>query len=187
MAVETDKRPFRVKPAKTIFSDNESVLFEAQLYNANFEAVNTPDVQMQITDESGKNYTFQFNKNEHNYSLDAGFLPAGNYRYSASVALGNNHYKSEGKFAVAALQLEDINTVADWKLLQNLASAHNGKMQTLEKADEIAENLLSANTLKPVLYDTTTTQNAIDLRWIFALLILLLSAEWFVRKWSGSY
>ncbi|HEY0261405.1 MAG TPA: hypothetical protein VGB95_00130, partial [Chitinophagales bacterium] len=187
LAVETDKRPFRAKPAKTIFSDNESVSFDAQLYNANFEMVNTADVQMNITDENGKTYNFEFNKNESYYTLDAGFLPAGNYHFSASASLGNNRYKSEGKFAVAALQLEDLNTVADFKLLQNLASARNGKMETLQSAEKIADELLSANTLKPVLYDTVTTQSAIDLKWIFALLILLLSAEWFVRKWSGSY
>lgn len=187
IAVETDKRPFRVKPIKTIFSDNENVLFEAQLYNSNYEAVNTPDVQLNITDESGKTYNFQFNKNESYYTLDAGFLPAGNYNYSAWTTLGNNRYKSGGNFSVAALQLEDINTVADWKLLQNLATAHNGSIQTLHTADKIADDLLSANTLKPVLYDTTTTQSAIDLKWIFALLMLFLSVEWFLRKWSGSY
>ncbi len=187
LAAEADKRPFRVTPAKTVFSENETVLFGAQLYNANYEAVNTPDVSMDITNESGKTYNFRFSKNENSYTLNTGFLPSGNYRYSASATFGSNRYKADGKFAVAALQLEDVNTVADFKLLQNLASAHNGKMESLETAEKIADELLSANTLKPVLYDTTTTQSAIDLKWIFALLILLLSAEWFVRKWSGGY
>lgn len=187
LATEADKRPFRVTPAKTVFNENETALFDAQLYNANYEAVNTPDVTMDITNEEGKTYNFRFSKNENSYILNAGFLPSGNYRYSASATLGNNRYKADGKFAVSALQLEDINTVADFKLLQNIASAHNGKMESIETSENIADELLSANTLKPILYDTTTTKSAIDLKWIFALLILLLSAEWFIRKWSGSY
>lgn len=187
LAAETDKRPFRVTASKMVFSENEPLLFDAQLYNANFEMVNTPDVTMDIINENGETYNFQFSKNDRYYTLDAGFLPTGNYRYLATVSLGNNRYKAEGKFAVSALQLEDFNTVADFKLLKNLSASHNGKMVTLPEAEKIADELLSTNTLKPILYDTVTTQNAIDLKWIFALFMLLLSAEWFIRKWSGSY
>lgn len=187
LSVETDKRPFRVNAAKTIFADNEAIQFDAQLYNANFEMVNGTDVDMKIKDEAGKTYDFKFNKNDNYYTLNAGFLPSGSYKYSASTKLGANAYKVDGQFSVSSLQLEEINTVADFKLLNSLALAHNGKMVSLDETDKIAEELLAKKELKPILYDKFSTESAINLKWIFALLILLLSLEWFIRKWSGGY
>jgi hypothetical protein len=69
LSVETDKRPFRVNAAKTIFADNEAIQFDAQLYNANFEMVNGTDVDMKIKDEAGKTYDFKFNKNDNYFTL----------------------------------------------------------------------------------------------------------------------
>ncbi len=187
LSVETDKRPFRVNAAKTIFSDNEAIQFDAQLYNANFEMVNGTDVDMKIKDESGKTFDFKFNKNDNYYTLNAGFLPSGSYRYSASTKLGANNYKVDGQFSISSLLLEEINTVADFKLLNSLAITHNGKMVSLKETEKIADELLAKQELKPILYDKFSTESAINLKWIFALLILLLSLEWFIRKWSGGY
>jgi hypothetical protein len=39
-----------------------SVIFNGELYNEAYELVNTPDVKLNITDKSGKQYPFIFNK-----------------------------------------------------------------------------------------------------------------------------
>ncbi|HLP19362.1 MAG TPA: hypothetical protein VK174_03640, partial [Chitinophagales bacterium] len=88
LAVKNDKRPFRVNLAKNIFQDNEAVTFDAQLYNANYELINSPDVEMKITGED-KTYDYKFSKTENAYNLNAGFLPVGNYSYTATTRLGN--------------------------------------------------------------------------------------------------
>ena len=187
LSVKSDKRPFRVNLQKNIFQDNEAITFDAQLYNANFELVNTADVAMKIKGEDGKEYDYKFNKTDNAYTLNAGFLPVGSYAYNASVKFGNGEYNAGGKFSVSPLQLEEMRTRADHQVLYQLASQHNGVMHHVSDIEKIAEEIDSKNQLKPILYDTFVTENAINLKWIFFLILALISAEWFMRKYLGGY
>jgi hypothetical protein len=187
LAVKGDKRPFQVSLPKNIFQDNEAVTFDAQLYNANYELVNTPDVDLKIRSEDGREYPFKFNKTDNYYTLNAGFLPVGSYTYTAAVRLGANAYKAEGRFSISPLQLEELRTVADHKVMYQLATQHQGQMYHATDFEKIAYDILAKNQLKPILYDTFLTESAINLRWIFFLILLLLSAEWFMRKYLGGY
>lgn len=187
LAVKDDKRPFRVNLQKNIFQDNEAITFDAQLYNANYELINSADVDMHITGEDGKDYDYKFNKTENAYNLNAGFLPTGNYSYTASVKFGNGNYTASGKFSVSPLQLEEMRTRADHQVLYQLASQHNGAMHHLNDLEDIANEIDSKNQLKPILYDTFITESAINLNWIFFLVLILISAEWFIRKYLGGY
>ena len=187
LSVKADKRPFRVNLPKNIFQDNEAITFDAQLYNANYELINSADVEMKITGEDGKSYDYKFNKTENAYNLNAGFLPVGNYNYNASVKFGNSTYTANGKFSVSPLQLEEMRTRADHQVLYQLASQHNGVMHYMNDMEKIADEIDSKNQLKPILYDTFMTESAINLKWIFFLLLTLISAEWFIRKYLGGY
>jgi len=53
--------------------------------------------------------------------------------------------------------------------------------------EKIADDIQAQNQLKPILYDTFLTESAINLKWIFFLILILLSAEWFLRKYLGGY
>ncbi|MCB0640127.1 MAG: hypothetical protein KDC44_00745, partial [Phaeodactylibacter sp.] len=50
LSLKEDKRRFRVSLGKNIFNENESLLFNAELYNESFELINEPDVTLVITD-----------------------------------------------------------------------------------------------------------------------------------------
>lgn len=187
LSVVNDKRPFKVNTAKMLFAENEPILFDAQLYNANFEMINSSDVEMIITNEQGQKFDYKFNKSENFYTLNAGFMPSGNYSFAASTNFGGAKYSVSGKFSVSALQLESSQIVANHELLNQLAIAKGGFMTTVNDIDKIADNLLEENKLKSLLYDSITTENGINLKWIFALIALLLFSEWALRKWSGGY
>jgi hypothetical protein len=80
-----------------------------------------------------------------------------------------------------------MRTVADHNLLYQLASQHNGKLYHSNDFEKIAEDINATNKLKPILFDTYKTESAINLKWIFVLLLLLISGEWFTRKYLGGY
>ncbi len=187
LSVKADKRPFRVNLPKNIFQDNEAITFDAQLYNANYELINSADVEMKIIGEDSKEYEYKFNKTENAYNVNVGFLPVGNYSYNAAVKFGNGTYTANGKFSVSPLQLEEMRTRADHQVLYQLASQHNGAMHYLNDMEKIADEIDLKNQLKPILYDTFMTESAINLKWIFFLLLTLISAEWFIRKYLGGY
>ncbi|HRN95458.1 MAG TPA: hypothetical protein PL084_12105, partial [Chitinophagales bacterium] len=92
-----------------------------------------------------------------------------------------------GKFSVSPLQLETTRTRADYELMMQLAAKHNGKTYALQNLEKSAEDILALDSLKPVIFDNYITENAINLKWIFALLIALFSLEWFARKYLGAY
>ncbi len=187
LSVKADKRPFRVNLPKNVFQDNEAITFDAQLYNASYELINTPEVDMKIQGEDGKSYGFKFNKTETAYELNAGFLPVGGYSYTATTQSANNTLTVSGKFSVSPLQLEEMRTQADYKVLYQLATQHTGNMYGLKDAGKIAEDIEAKNQLKLVLFDTFQTESAINLKWIFFLLLALVSVEWAIRKYLGGY
>lgn len=184
---KTDKRPFRVVTPKSIFNENEQISFDARLLNASFEMVNQPEVEMEIKNENGEQFNFQFVRTENAYILNAGNLPIGTYTYTAKTSLGGKNYTASGKFNISPLQLESLRTRADFEMLMQLAAKHNGKTYSLQNMNESAADMLALDAVKPVIYDTYITENAINLKWIFAFIALLLSAEWFTRKYLGAY
>jgi len=52
---------------------------------------------------------------------------------------------------------------------------------------KLEDAIRKSETIKPVLYEQRSTRPLIDLKWIFFLLLFLLSLEWFIRKWQGAY
>lgn len=187
LSLREDKRQFKVQLDKSVYMENEDVQFQAQLYNDNYELINTPDATVTITDEEGKDYPKQFNKTGNAYSLNAGSFKVGNYKYHASVPYNGKNLTFDGQLSVSPMELEATNTVADHHLLYQLSERTGGKLYYPNQLDKLTEQLLNDTQIKPVLYDTFRTQPFINLKWIFALIVLLLSLEWFVRKYQGGY
>jgi hypothetical protein len=187
LSIEVDKRRFRVDAVKNIFSDNEEVALEAQLYNANYEPVNEPEVNVTISHEDGVEYPFVFSRSGNMYSLNAGYLPPGNYSFSAEVSYDGQLLTDDGAFSVKPLNLELVQTTADFNLLRLLANRFGGQVFTQNEMATLAEKIKNADTIAPQIYQTEKTLGAIHLKWIFFLILILLSAEWFVRKYLGSY
>ncbi|MFT5919548.1 MAG: hypothetical protein ACI9FU_001360, partial [Granulosicoccus sp.] len=53
--------------------------------------------------------------------------------------------------------------------------------------DELADEILGRQDIRNVIYERTWFRDVIDLKWLFAILIALLGAEWFLRKRNGAY
>jgi len=180
-----DQSRFRVNTKKEI-DENESVVIDAELYNESYQLINTPEVNMVVTNSKGKNYTFTFNKTANAYTLDAGLLPSGTYAYEATTTLGTQTQKAKGQFIVKPLQVEFAQTTANHQLLNELATQQGGAMYYLSNMDKMADAIKKNESIKPVIYQNHDIKSWIDLKWIFVLLMLMLTTEWFVRKWNGS-
>jgi hypothetical protein len=186
LSVREEKSFFRVS-SKTNFLENESVQFEAEVYNQSYELINTPDVNIDIIDESGKRFPSIFTRSGKAYRLDAKQFPVGEYKYEAKVKVGDKTYTQSGSFSVSPLLVEIANTTADHQVLFNLAKHHNGEMFAPTDLDKLSAVLNSREDIKPVIYNTRKLIDLINLWWIFALLMGLLSLEWLLRKRHGAY
>ncbi|MCA1753031.1 MAG: hypothetical protein LC670_14810 [Flavobacteriales bacterium] len=186
LALKADKRFFKVNHERS-FMENERIVFNAEVYNDAYEAVNDPEVSIVFKDEDGKDYPFTFSRSASAYRLDAGSLPTGTYSYLASTSRGGEKLEERGSITVKPFDLEGANLTADHGLLQAMADATGGRVFYPENAGEINGYLDETASLSPVSYTTEVFDTVLNLKWIFFVILLLLSAEWFLRKRSGNY
>ncbi len=186
LSVKTDKSQFRVN-VKNHFTESEPVVFDAELYNESYELVNEPDVQIDIVNSANKKFPFTFTRTGNAYRLNAGNLAPGNYSYEALVSIGEKTLNARGRFIVSALFIETVNTVADHQLLYNLAASTGGKMFYKNELENLGNEILQREDIKPIIYNQKKLRDVIHLKWIFFLILFLLAAEWITRKRNGAY
>jgi hypothetical protein len=180
------RSPFRVSN-KTDFKENEPLLFDAQLFNAAGDAVNEPDAQITFYSQDKKEYKYTFSKSGKGYALNAGLFPPGSYRYKAETKLGDVNYRDEGEFTVSALQLENVETTANHQLLFAMSERTGGAMIYPQQINSLPDLIKAKEEIRPVSFYRKKLIDFISLKWIFGMLMLLLTAEWFLRKRSGGY
>ncbi len=186
LSAKDDQRKFRVYPAKAKFADNEPIILNAELYDDAYNLNNQPDVSIDLRGKSGKKYSFQFTKAGKSYQLNAGFLPADEYTFEAKTKLGKSIFTVNGQFLIEQLNIELMQTTANHQLLFNMANTSGGQMVEPKNLLSL-ENLIPNNEkVKTISYEEKSYDALINLKWIFALIMLLLSVEWFLRKRNGA-
>lgn len=185
LAVKVDKSFFRVS-TKEKYLENEPVVFDAELYNQSYELTNEPEIAITIT-SNGKTFPFTFSKTDNTYRLNAGILPVGEYTYTSTVKFGNKTLMVKGEFSIAAIQLEQSNTTANHQLLYSIAKQSGGAMFYPAQLKELAEAIKKREDIKTVSYNEKQLNELINIKWIFFLLVALISLEWFARKYFGRY
>lgn len=185
LAVKADKSFFRLI-TKKIISENENIEFNAEVYNQSYQLVTEPEVNVIITDSAGKQFTYTMSKTSNAYYLNSGLFPTGEYKYKATVKVNNQVFTQSGSITVKAIVAEKTITVANHQLLHQLATSTGGKLFHKNETEKLKQELLNNETIKPITYSQKQLSDLIDLKWIFFLIIGLLTLEWFLRKRSGT-
>jgi hypothetical protein len=186
LSVKEDKSKFRIITKNNYF-ENEVIQFNAELYNDSYELINDPEITIELFEDGGDKYDFVFNKTSTSYMLNAGILPSGFYNYKAKVKFGTKEDIETGKFQVKQLLLEANNTIAKHQLLQNIAEKFGGKLFSPKQTEELAKAINSNKDITSIIYEENDLKELISLKWIFFVLLTLLSLEWFLRKRNGAY
>ena len=183
-SMKVDKERFHIE-TKPIYRAGEPITIEASLYNDNYELINTPDVEITLQGDGLPSQSYTFNRTANAYSITPGALSPGRYRYTASTAYRGEKLKASGSFVVEELQLEDLNLVADHALLNTLAVATGGQLLMPQEIDRLPDMLRQRDDIKQVIYRHTRYTELLNVPWILVLIVLLLGAEWVIRKYNG--
>ena len=186
LSSKEDKRKFKLYPLKNEFTTNEPVIFESEAYNDLYERIygNKIDLQLQDEDGNASNYTYIPSEGNTRYAING--LKEGVYQYTASTILDGETLAVAGEFLVKEIQLEELNLTADYDLLRKLARKSGGNFFTIDEMDELKTTLTNEKS-QGTIHSDTKYLPFINLRWIFFLILLLISGEWFIRKYNGSY
>jgi hypothetical protein len=185
LTANANRQRFRVYPARNVFDEGENVILNAELYNDALELINTPDVKINLKNQAGKNYSFLFTRIGQSYQLDAGTLPVGEYNYTATTQNGPQQFKASGQLTVKSLNLETRQSAANHQLLNTIAKQSGGKMLYPAQIGQLADMISKNDNIKTVVYEDKHYSDIIDVKWLFVLILLLLSGEWFLRKREG--
>ena len=180
-AAVTDRRERFVVEADRHYSDNDDITVTAQLYNDAYEPFNVPEAVFSLKGDSVSG-DFTFARQGDGYQLALGRLTEGLYRYQAKTTYNGETLTAEGSFAVEALHLEKNNLTANHTLLRTISAITGGQMYYPDQLSSLQSQL---STLKPVIYTHTRFSELLGLPWVLLLILVMLGAEWVLRKYHG--
>ena len=182
LVLQEDKSRFRIDYRKQ-FTEDENIYLDALLFNESFEMVTDKDIEISISNEKGSKYNFEFSKHNNSYLLDAGKLEIGKYSFIAKVK-GTSLNKTGG-FEVKVIQLEQLNAIADHKLLLALAKASGGAVFNKDNVNELITKVKNNKDNYKTIHTKEKLEGIINIPWILLSLLFLISTEWFARKYNG--
>ena len=171
-AMQNDRARLRIEAERT-YPAGQPINLRAQLYNESYQLTNIPEVKLDCG-----NASYNFHRDGDSYSLTLPDLGEGIYHYHA-VGDGQT---ADGTFAVEALGLERRRLVADHALLRTISQTTGGQMYY---PSQISDLIAQLSTLKPVIYSRTRYTNIVGIPLALIIILLLLAAEWGIRKYNG--
>lgn len=186
LSTTDDKRKFRSYPTQQEFSDTEPVVIESQVYNDIYEPVYGHTIDLEVTDDTGRKRQFSYTTSPGNVRYSVGGLKEGVYRYKSKTIINQKTEEVRGEFAVVQRQAELQNLTADFDLLRKLSAGTGAKFFTASNTDALNRELAKKEA-SSVIHSEESYHSLITLKWVFWALLLLVSAEWFLRKYFGSY
>ncbi len=186
LSSKEDKRKFKVYTTNNEYSDFETVFFETEVYNDIYELVYGQRITLTLTHDDGteKEYVYVNSRSGFRYAING--LAPGVYKYVATTNLNGEAVSSSGEFSVQKLEIEALNTQADFGLLRQLARQTQGTFGFVEEWQVLADSLAS-NKAPAIVHTQENTMEIIELPWLLVLVMLLATLEWFFRKYKGSY
>lgn len=166
-------------------AERTSIEISAELYNESFELTNEPEVTFNLKDEEGRDFDYTFKPDAKGYALSVGNLKAGDYKWQASASMNGEVFTESGSLIISEVKIEQAVTRANHRFLQQWAARERGTVYY--NAATISQDLIALETAKPKVLSEKEWTEIIEWKWLLALLALLVSIEWFLRKYHGSY
>lgn len=182
LILKEDKSLFRVEYEKQ-YEENNDVVFRAALYNESYELVNDKQVSLELIDEIGREYDFQFLKEDNQLIVRLKDLDPGTYNFIANVQ-GSDLMK-KGVFDIKKIQLEHLGLSANHQVLEKIASLSNGQVFYINNIKNLIQLIKNSDYNKNIIHSKEKLEGVINISWVLLILLILISIEWFVRKYNG--
>jgi hypothetical protein len=186
LSTTEDKSKFRSYPIEQQFSDTEPIVFESQVYNDIYEPVYGNTISLDVSDEAGKKYQYNYVINPGNARYEIGGLKEGVYHYKSQTEINGKKEEVRGQFMIVAQQIELQNLTADFDLLRKLSTTTGGKFYKASEMERLRADLSSVQA-SGTIHSEEKFDSLLNLKWVFFLLVALATLEWFLRKFFGGY
>jgi len=170
--------------SKHNYYQNEKITITAKFYDANYVFNPSVKLNIKITNKQDKKQLIHpFALTNNNYEVNVSNLTNGSYSFVVYDELNKN--TSYGNFTILDYNIEQQFTNANKKALEKLAKNTNGIVTYPNSINNLIKNLNKNEKYVSIQKSKETTISLIDWQWVLGIIILLLSAEWFIRKYKG--
>lgn len=170
-----------------VYQETEPVRMTAEVYNDAFEPITSPEVRIILKDSLQQEFSYLFDKGNQFYRLDPGLMPSGPYTFQATTEIGDKIYSEAGEFAVMPVNFELLENQANHRVLYQIAFQTGGKFYQSEEIQSLINDIQSNSNIIPFHYFENMMNEILNLKWIFFVILVLMSVEWFLRKFWGIY
>lgn len=169
---------------KRINYTNSPITINASYFNKSFEFDAKKRLNATLSNvTNGQKFNQPFLLKNNYYELDVSNLPQGSYTFKVSVS--GTAVQKTGYFSIIDFDIENQFYSPNIKDLQRLTKENQGNLFFQNQFEALRNNLLQNPNLKPIQKSKTRNIDLIDWRYLLGFLILFLSIEWFLRKYSG--
>lgn len=186
LSVKNDKKQFRFKSRLSNFTDSESILFDAEIYNDIYERIYGNEISLTISGEGIERQNFSFTDSQVNSTFRAPSFSPGIYGYNATTQVGDKTLSDRGEFSVQNINPEFLTLTADHRLLKNIARNTGGTFKHFDNSDQIVDDIRQRD-FKPIIKSEEELIPLYQAWWWYLLIFMLFSSEWFLRKFWGGY
>jgi len=175
-----------VKTSKRNYSPGEKIEFLARVSDESLNPVDDADIKVKISSAQNSYEVDMLSDGKGLYEGTLLLNETGDFIFEAEIFReGVNIGKDEGTFNVGEIEIELINPVMNYELLNLLASETKGSYYTSANYEGLFNRLADINKTtskeKIVTSDITLWSD----EWLLVVVILLFSLEWFLRKRIG--
>lgn len=187
LTIRDGSRRVRVISDKLQYRSGETIRFSGQVYNENYQPVDgaTVTVNIKAKSDGGENVQINLNPSRQangRYQGDLRYLPVGEYTTQISATLNGVSLGTDtGGFTVGEASIEFDRTRMNQTMLTRLSAMTGGRFYRVEEADQLLDDLSFPDITIQVTQDIQIWNHPL----VLILFILLLTAEWLLRRRYG--
>ncbi len=180
------KSRFKVYPVTQSFNANEPVIMKTEVYDEIYEETFGYPIELNLTGPEDYRESFSYVTNAGNSNYRISELSPGIYNYTAKTSIDGKPEFSQGQFTIAEMPLESLNLTADHQLLRSISSQSDGSFFRSDQWESLTSELLTKKA-QGIVFSEEVFTPLIRWPWALAILLILVSSEWFLRKYHGNY
>jgi hypothetical protein len=181
-----DQKLVKIKTSKKNFSQGERIEFSGEVFDESLNPISDAGIKIKISSQKNKYETDMQNVGPGLYEGSIIINETGDFNFSAEALTDSRVLgKDNGSFNIGEIDIEMINPVMNYSLLNLLASETGGEFFFPDDYSPLLNKLkelkINSSKEKVVTSEITLWSDT----WMLIIAILLFALEWFIRKRNG--
>jgi len=181
-----EQKLVNIKTSRKNFSQGERIEFYGEVSDESLNPVSEANIKVEISSGTNKQDLDLQNVGPGLYEGSIVINDAGDYNYLAQAEIDEKILgKDQGSFNIGEIDIEMIDPVMNYPLLNLLANETGGEFYFPQNFNSLLEKikLLKENSSKEKII--TSEISLWSDTWMLVIAILLFALEWFIRKRNG--